>query len=69
MIILLLVIVNSVVLEKFYLYNKTKTMKKIYEQINASYNNEFPYEKIEENLRVLSINNNLDILIKTDENI
>ena len=30
MIILLLVIVNSVVLEKFYLYNKTKTMKKIY---------------------------------------
>lgn len=69
MIILLLVIVNNVVLEKFYLYNKTKTMKQIYKQINTSYNNELPYEKIEENLRVLSINNNLDILIKTDENI
>ena len=40
MIILLLVIVNNVVLEKFYLYNKTKTMKQIYKQINTSYNNE-----------------------------
>ena len=69
LVIILLVLVNNVVLEKFYLYNKTKTMKQIYKQINTSYNNELPYEKIEENLRVLSINNNLDILIKTDENI
>lgn len=69
MIILLLIIVNNVVLEKFYLYNKTKVMKHIYEQINTSYNNKLPYDKIEENLKVLSINNNLDILVRTDENI
>ena len=48
LIILLLVLVNNSVLEKFYLYNKTKGMKNIYEEINTSYNNGIPYEKIEE---------------------
>jgi len=69
LIIVLLVIINSVVLEKFYLYNKTKTVKNIYEEVNYSYNNNLSYEKIEEKLKVLSINHNLDILIKTNDNI
>ena len=37
-IILLLVLINTVVLEKFYLYNKTRGMINIYEQINDIYN-------------------------------
>ena len=69
MIILLLIIVNNIVLEKFYLYNKTKTMKLIYEEINKSYNNNLSYEAIEQNLKNLSIRNNLDIVIKTNDNI
>ncbi len=69
LIVLLLVVVNNVVLEKFYLYNKTKIMKQIYEQINESYNNKVSYENIESNLKTLSIRNNLDIIIKTNENI
>ena len=32
-IVLILILVNNVVLEKFYLYNKTRIMKHIYEQI------------------------------------
>lgn len=68
-IIMLLVIINSVVLEKFYLYNKTKNIKNAYNEVNNYYNNYMSYEKIEEKLKTLSINNNLDILIKTNENI
>ncbi len=68
-IILLLVIVNNVILEKYYLYNKTKVMIQIYEQINRSYNNELSNERINQDLKILAIKNNLDIIIKTDENI
>lgn len=69
LIIVLLVIINSVVLEKFYLYNKTKTVIDIYNQINNYYKEDSSYEKIQERLQNFSINNNLDILIKTDQNI
>lgn len=68
-IILLLVIVNNVVLEKYYLYNKTKVMKQVYKQINTSYNNNMPEELIEENIKTVSIKNNLDILVKSDSEI
>ena len=68
-IILFLIIVNNVVLEKFYLYNKTKVMKQIYEQINVSYNNRLSHEQIEQNLKTISIKNNLDIIVKTNDNI
>lgn len=68
-IVLILVLVNNVVLEKFYLYNKTKVMKHIYEQINDSYNENTEYGKIEENLKKLAIKNNLDIVIKSNDNI
>ena len=68
-IVLILVLVNNVVLEKFYLYNKTKVMKHIYQQINESYNNKVDNTKIEESLKTLAIKNNLDIVIKSNENI
>lgn len=68
-IVLILVLVNNVVLEKFYLYNKTKVMKHIYEQINESYNNRVEYSRLQDNLKTLAIKNNLDIVIKSNENI
>ena len=69
LIILLLVVVKNVVLEKYYLYNKTRVIKHIYEQINVSYNNKMPYEQIENNLETLSIKYNLDIIIKTNDDV
>jgi len=69
LIIMLLVIVNSVVLEKFYLYNKTKVVKEIYHEVNNSYNNKLSYQDIEKKLKIIAINNNIDILIKTNEDI
>lgn len=67
-IIILLVIINNMVLDKYYLYNKTKGMKQIYNQINTSYNN-MSNEALEENLRITSIKNNLDIMVKNDNEI
>ena len=69
LIIVLLVIINSVVLEKFYLYNNTKNVINIYNQINNYYEKNESHENIQEKLQNFSINNNLDILIKTDQNI
>lgn len=68
-IILLLVLINTVVLEKFYLYNKTRGMINIYEQINDIYNHKIDKTEIGTTLENISIKNNLDILIKSDENI
>lgn len=67
-VITMLILINSAVLEKFYLYNKTKVIKELCEQVNSYYNNQLSYEEIEKNLKVLSINHNLDILIKTNAN-
>ncbi len=69
LIVMLLVIINNVVLEKFYLYNKTRVMKQIYQQINESYNNNMSYEGLETTLKTLSLRNNLDIIIKTNDDI
>lgn len=69
LIILSLIILNNVVLEKYYLYNKTKVIKQVYEQINTSYNNHLSYETIERDIKTIAINNNLDILIKTDQRV
>ena len=69
MIIIFLILINNVVLEKYYLYNKTKGMKQIYKQINTSYNNNVSFDKIEESLKIISIKNNLDIIIKDNDEI
>ncbi len=68
-IVLILVLVNNVVLEKFYLYNKTKVMKNIYEQVNESYNTHKDYDEIENSLRTIATKSNLDIVIKSNENV
>ena len=68
-IILLLVLINNVILEKYYLYNKTRTMKQAYKQINTMYNNNVPTDIIEDNINKLSIKNNLDVLVKSGDEV
>ena len=68
LIVLCLVTVNSIVLESFYLYSKTNTVKDLYDRINSYYNSNNPDTDLEEELRRIAYNNNFDIFIKTTEN-
>ena len=68
-IVLCLVAINSVVLESFYLYSKTKTVRNVYTKINNYYNMNGNDENLEEELRRIAFNNNFDIFIETDENV
>ena len=61
--------INSVVLESFYLYSKTKTIRNVYEKINNYYNSNGNDINIREELRQIAFNNNFDIFIETDQNI
>lgn len=65
-VIAMLVLINGVVLEKLYLYNRTKLVRELCEQVNSYYNNNLQHEEIERNLKILSINHNLDILVVND---
>lgn len=72
LIILLLVLINSVVLEKFYIYSKVGTVRNIYNDINDFYSNNVSMEQeknFHEKIKLLALKNNLEILIKTDTNI
>ena len=68
-IVLCLVAINSVVLESFYLYSKTKTVRNVYTKINNYYNMNGNDENLEEELRRIAFNNNFDIFIETNENV
>ena len=68
-IIFFLIIVNNFALENFYLYNKEKTLKSVYEIINEYYNNSYIDGNIESELEKLSIRNNFDILVKDSNGI
>ena len=63
-IIAFLIIVNNVVLERFYLYSKQKTLLKAYEVINNYYMNQSEDVDIELELDRIHIINNFDIMIK-----
>lgn len=63
-IIFFLIIVNNFALENFYLYNKEKTLKAVYETINNYYLNPNQDNNIETELEKLSVKNNFDILVK-----
>lgn len=63
-IILFLIIVNNFVLETYYLYSKQKSLKTVYDQINALYVNQISEEYIESELEKISIMQNFDISIK-----
>ena len=68
-IVLCLVAINNIVLESFYLYSKTRTVRDVYNKINNYYNSNNNSTSIEEELRRIAFNNNFDIFIETDENI
>ena len=65
--ILFLIIINNIVLETFYIYNKKDYVKNLYEQINEKYNDKIPKEEIEDFIKLEASKNNLDVLIKNYE--
>ncbi len=68
-IILFLIVVNSVVLETYYIYSKQTMLLSAYEVINAFYNGTASSNNIEIELEKMSISNDFDILIRTDTSI
>lgn len=69
LIIMFLIIVNSFILESFYLYSKVNTLESVYDQINSYTSGVYNIAEFEEKLEKISINNNFDILIKTNQNV
>lgn len=65
--IIFLIIINNIVLETFYIYNKKDVVKNLYEQLNEKYNNNEDPELIREFVKEQSMKNNLDIFIKNNE--
>ena len=65
----ILIIANSFVLEKFYIYSKEKTLLNTYNIINTAFSNGYNINDIENQLEKISIYNNFDILIKNEGNI
>lgn len=65
-----LIIVNNFILETFYLYSKTNTLKLVYDKINIYFSdNDCSIEEFKDELEKISINNNFEILIKTGDGI
>ena len=68
-IVLFLILINSIVLETFYIYSKTATIKQVYQKVNNYYASENPNINLETELKKIAYKNNFDILIKTDTNL
>lgn len=64
-----LILINSIVLENFYIYSKTATIKQVYQKVNNYYASENPNINLETELKKIAYKNNFDILIKTDTNL
>lgn len=64
--VLCLILINSIVLENFYVYSKTNTVKKLYQKIDNYYASPNLSTNLENELRRSAFINNFDILIKTD---
>jgi len=70
LIIVFLIIVNSFILETFYLYTKINTLEGVYKEINSYITeNSYNIAEFQEKLEKISINNDFDILIKTNQNL
>ena len=61
-----LIAVNSLVLENFYIYSKTNTIKELYNKINDYYEEPNLDISLETELKRVAFRNNFDILIKAD---
>ncbi len=66
-IIVLFIIVNNIILEKFYMYSKQNSLLEAYRTINMFYNSE-EQSDIEPKLQELEVNYNFEILITTSYN-
>lgn len=67
-IIMFLIVVNNFVFGQFYLYSKRQTLKSVYETVNQYYS-EKQSGDLETSLEKIAIQNNFDILIRSDQNI
>ena len=65
-IIVFLILINNIVLETFYIYSKTNTIKNLYYKVNDFYNNYNEEINLEDELKNDAIKNNIDILIKEE---
>ncbi len=68
-IVLFLIVLNSIVLETYYIYTKQSVLLSAYKLINDYYNQSISTGSIEIQLEKLSLSNDFDILIKTDTSI
>ena len=73
MIVLFLVIINNVVLESFYMYSKTNTIKEAYITINNYYNNleigSVVEQDLDDVLKRIAVKNDFDILVEDGKSI
>ncbi len=69
LIVLILIFLNNFVLRQFYEYNKEKQLQDVYETINNYYNEGNSETDLKDELDKIAINNNFDILIRSDENV
>lgn len=66
LLVICLIAINSLVLENFYIYNKTNTIKEVYNKINKYYKNPDLAINLETELKKIAFRNNFDILIQSD---
>lgn len=65
-IIVFLIILNSFILEKFYLYSKENSLKQVLKNINEFYTLNYSQNELDTELERIAISNNFDILIKNN---
>ena len=66
LLVICLIAINSLVLENFYIYNKTNTIKEAYNKINKYYKDPDLAINLETELKKIAFRNNFDILIQSD---
>ena len=68
--ILLLILLNNFVLESFYIYNKQKTLKNIFNTVDGYYTSSYGQDQINNELDKIAIKYDFEIMIKNnDENV
>lgn len=68
-IVFLLILINSVVLETYYLYSKVNTLLNVYSNVNTYYNELPENVDVELELEKIAVSNNFDIILKTNDDI
>lgn len=66
LLVICLIAINSLVLENFYIYSKTNTIKEVYSKINDYYQEPTLDVNLETELKKIAFRNNFDIIIKSD---